>query len=129
MSSVPVLEVLASFAVAGEVLSARCASWHLYSECHSLCFRTYILSMTPFASVQEWNLYCIFMVHALFSATGAEAGFAGYSLLVPRRRRRPPPLLSVFLLLVLLHPCALRPALPEGRALPPGHAPVREQRA
>lgn len=98
-----VLEVLASFAVAGEVLlGPLCLFAPVLGVPLALCFHTYILSMTPFASVQEWNLYCIFMVLALFSATGAEAGFAGYSLASFRDAVGGlHPLLSVFLLLVL----------------------------
>jgi hypothetical protein len=42
-------------------------------------FHVYILSMTPFASVMEWNVFCLFMIHGLFGSDGVEKGFTGYT--------------------------------------------------
>ena len=36
--------------------------------------------MTPFASVMEWNVFCIYLVCSLFSQQYSPDGFTGYSL-------------------------------------------------
>ena len=40
-------------------------------------FHLYILSMTPFASVMEWNCNCLYLVHALFNSASTSPYF-GY---------------------------------------------------
>jgi len=46
----------------------------------AIVFHSYILSMTPFASVNEWNVFCIYLTLALFSNHHSQDAFAGYTL-------------------------------------------------
>ena len=73
-------------------------------------FHMYILSMTPFASVNEWNVFCIYAAHYLFAANA----FAPAAALAELAAAPPihAALLAAFLALVLLAlPCygQLRP--------------------
>jgi len=98
------LAFLAQFAVLAEVsLGPLCLFAPTVGVPLAWAFHVYILSMTPFASVMEWNCYCLYMVQALFSPSGhtfdlglstavpasgrgrnavaaVAAGFPGYSL-------------------------------------------------
>lgn len=75
------ISVLAQLAVIGECsLGPLCLFLPSVGVPLALAFHTYILSMTPFASVMEWNCYCIFMVLALFSSGGVDPGFTGYTI-------------------------------------------------
>eukprot|EP00949_MAST-11_sp_MAST-11-sp1_P003960 g3960.t1 len=46
----------------------------------AISLHIFILSMTPFASVMEWNVLCIYLSVALFSSGSSESGFGGYSM-------------------------------------------------
>jgi len=85
------LGLIANFAVVAEIgLGPLCLFAPTVGVPLATCFHLYILSMTPFASVMEWNCSCIFYVHALFNTEGsfpfgggilaAPTGFAGYTL-------------------------------------------------
>eukprot|EP00548_Thalassiothrix_antarctica_P009241 CAMPEP_0194152826 /NCGR_PEP_ID=MMETSP0152-20130528/54142_1 /TAXON_ID=1049557 /ORGANISM="Thalassiothrix antarctica, Strain L6-D1" /LENGTH=568 /DNA_ID=CAMNT_0038857669 /DNA_START=68 /DNA_END=1774 /DNA_ORIENTATION=- len=43
-------------------------------------FHSYIISMMPFASVMEWNVFCLYLTLALFSSGYSEDGFTGYKV-------------------------------------------------
>ena len=61
-------------------------------------FHVYILSMTPFASVQEWNCACLFFVHGAFGSN-----FKGYSLSsFAEETLKLDPILAAFLAFVLM---------------------------
>ena len=75
------LEFLAQFGCIGEVaLGPLCLFYPQFGVPLALAFHCYILSMTPFASVMEWNVFCIYNVLSLFSEQYSPDGFTGYSL-------------------------------------------------
>ena len=70
------LSRLAHVAVLGEMaLGPLCLFAPRFGVPLAWAFHLYILSMTPFASVMEWNVMCLYLVHALFS----QPGYAGYT--------------------------------------------------
>jgi hypothetical protein len=72
------LQFLAKVGVVGEIgLGAVCLFAPQYGVYLTWAFHGYILSMTPFASVMEWNVFCLYISYAIFSPT---EGFAGYTL-------------------------------------------------
>ena len=70
------LGFVAHFAVAAEIsLGPLCLFCPSVGAPLATCFHLYILSMTPFASVMEWNCFCIAIIQALF----VHDGFSGYA--------------------------------------------------
>ena len=75
------LEFLAQFGCIGEIsLGPLCLFYPKLGVPLALAFHLYILSMTPFASVMEWNVFCIYLVCSLFSQQYSPHGFTGNSL-------------------------------------------------
>lgn len=44
------------------VVGPACWSAPVLGPLLAMLFHVYIISMTPFASVQEWNYFCLFMI-------------------------------------------------------------------
>ena len=81
----PFLEYLAIFGVVGEVsLGPLCLFFPSIGFPITCVFHGYILSMTPFASVMEWNVFCVYLSYAMFggaNVTGSiSSGYTGYTL-------------------------------------------------
>ena len=75
------LEFLANFGCLGEVaLGPLCLFFPEYGFPITCIFHGYILSMTPFASVMEWNVFCIYMSYSMFGNVGISSGYTGYTL-------------------------------------------------
>ena len=75
------LEFLANVGVVGEIaLGPLCLFFPQYGFPITCVFHGYILSMTPFASVMEWNVFCVFMSYCLFGGGGMSVGYTGYSM-------------------------------------------------
>ena len=75
------LKFLANLGCLGEIaLGPLNLFYPRYGVPLALVFHSYILSMTPFASVMEWNVFCIYLVLALFSAEYSTDGFTGYEV-------------------------------------------------
>jgi len=75
------LEILANFGCLGEIaLGPLCLFFPQYGFPITCVFHGYILSMTPFASVMEWNVFCVFMSYCLFGGVGMSSGYTGYSM-------------------------------------------------
>lgn len=101
------MEVLAHFGVLGEVgLGPLCLFVPQIGVPASFAFHGYILSMTPFASIMEWNVFCIFLSYALFGGVGASAGYTGYKLpsLLSALTSLPLPLMAFLAFVLLLVP-------------------------
>jgi len=98
------LELLAHAGVAAEVsLGPLCFFLPQLGVPLSFVFHGFILSMTPFASVMEWNVFCIYLSFALFGGAGASTGFTGYSIAsLADALASLPLLLGCFLAFVLL---------------------------
>lgn len=68
---------LAHLAVLGEIsLGPLCLFYPTVGVPLAWCFHLYIISMTPFASVMEWNCFCLFLINALFG----QPEYNGYSV-------------------------------------------------
>ena len=79
----PFLRFLARVGCFGEIaLGPLCLLMPQVGVPLSYAFHGYILSMTPFASVMEWNVFCLYLSTALFygggEADSASAGYVGY---------------------------------------------------
>ena len=74
------LRLLAHFGCIAEVaLGPMCLFAPSVGVPFSFAFHGYILSMTPFASVMEWNVFCLYLSYALFGGVGASEGFTGHT--------------------------------------------------
>jgi hypothetical protein len=94
------LAAVAHIAVAVEVgLGPLSLLWPAVGVPIATLFHLYILSMTPFASVMEWNVCCLYLIQALFVADGF-AGYTPASLLTAVGAT--PPVFLAWLLFVLL---------------------------
>jgi hypothetical protein len=98
------LEFLGHFGVMGEVsLAPLCFFLPQVGMPVTFLFHGFIISMTPFASVMEWNVFCMYLSYCFFGGVGASAGYTGYSLdTLVSTASSLPAALAAFLALVLL---------------------------